>query len=305
MDQPTLSESKQTHASDMESEKLVRETQKLDLEIVNLRKKNNWESFSPLIPLVASAVTVIGLLIGLYQFRSGQRLLQENALRAERQNRTTTFQNQLREDVDQIFAFPREKSLTLSRTAFLIEDLHTILDSNVDEQTKMRQQLDPNYERNISQNLAYLITYDTDFIKNARDVGFAAVALEHWKDYGVYMKTDLIKLNLVLYQYTRALRYLRDSSPRYFEDMTVDQESGEYVVQPKYEKQKDEEERYQRFLDIRDGFVDHLRLIADDTSSEAREISGRNEKEFEGALCNPALSKAIFANRFSGEPCQP
>lgn len=279
------------------------QAEKLELEIMNLRKKNKWESFSPFIPLFASAVTVVGLLIGLYQFRASQRLLQENAIRAERQNRITAFQNQLREDVDQIFGFPQNKSLTLSRTTFLIEDVNTILDSNVGERTMMVSELPPSYRSTIAQNLAYLITYDCDFIKNPRDVGFAGVALEHWKEYGAYMKGDLTKLNLVLYQYIRTLRHLRDQSPGYFEEMTVDPESGDYAVQPKYEKQAGEEERYQRFLDIRDGFVDHMKLIADDARPEAREISDRNRREFEAALCNPAISRLIFGDKFSNEPC--
>lgn len=270
----------------------AREAEKTDLEIQSLRKKakRDWIRTATLL------VAALGLLFGVYQFIIAQQT--ETALReAEEKLR---FQSQLRSDVDEILRFPKEK--TVSRIAFLLEDLSTTLNSKASNGHVVSEMF-PDYRRSFTKQLVYLISYDSDFIWGRKETELADIALSQWNDYGTFLKEDLVKLNAILYNHVRALRYLRDHNPGYFQNMTYESETDSYVVSPSYEQQDSEEERYQHFLDIRDSFLDHLKLIADDQRPDAKEIRERSRREFEGALCNPRVSEQVFGKDFSNQPC--
>src|SRR6267143_4843712 len=81
---------------------VARETEKLDLEIESLRKKNRRD----IIRLITIIVTVAGLFLGLIQF-----LVEQHKDRIAREaDQRLRFQNQMRNDVDEILAFPKNKT---------------------------------------------------------------------------------------------------------------------------------------------------------------------------------------------------
>lgn len=270
----------------------TKEREKLDLEIESLRKKNRRD----FIRLITTIVAVTGLLLGVAKFLLDQQ--KERTARAADQR--LRFQNQMRNDVDEILKFPKDK--IVSRVAFLLEDLSITLDSRLPNGRSVSSEF-PHYKRDSTKKMFYLINYDSDYPWDRKDVDLASVVLEHWPDYGAFLKEDLTKLNSVLYNHIRALRYLRDYNPGYFESMKYHEKTDEYEVGPKYEKQKGEEGRFQHFEDIRDGFLEHLRLIANDSRPEAKEMTESNRQQFEGALCNRKIAKQIFGAKFSNEPC--
>lgn len=105
----------QDSLSPLQKKKLQSEIAKLELEKENLQKKNKWESKAPLIPILASIVTLTGLYIGFLQFQSQKSFQQKKTDAEERQQRVLKLQDQMRNDGNEISRFTRDPSQTLSR----------------------------------------------------------------------------------------------------------------------------------------------------------------------------------------------
>jgi len=71
-----------------------------------------------------------------------------------------------------------------------------------------------------------------------------------------------------------------------------------------YEKQESEEQRFGHFLDIRDGFDAHIKLITVDSNPAGKKLRELRLREFQAALCNRAISTAILGVYFSDEGCE-
>jgi hypothetical protein len=279
----------------------IQERQKLELEIKELKWKAKWWSQ----PITA---TVLGVLVGLggfivaaYQFESQTTNEQQRDRQSRVVDQHIRFQNQIRNDVDEILRFPRNQNETVSRVLFLIKDIETVMKSQDGEHQKVAD-LFPGYERRLTESLVFVVRDDCDFTKNLRDLEFATILVRYWDDYSAYLKEDADKLDYILYKYVQALEYLRKQNPGYFEDMVFD--GKDYEVSPKYLGRKGEPILFSHFLDIKEGFELHLDILNKGTLSE--DEKKRKEsilRKFQAALCNRAISRDFLDTYFPDEPC--
>ena len=286
-----------------QEEKVSLEVRKLREEIKSLQKKNRWETIAQLMPIMATILGVAGLFLTVFQFES-QRASEQRKDRVTREvDQRAKFQNQIRTDIDEVLKFTRDEKQTVSRVAFLLEDIKTVMGSYVNESQKVAD-IFPGYERRLTESLLLLVRDDCDFTKNPRDVGLANVVLGRWDDYSNYLREEPGKLHYILYAYTRALQSLRDQNPGYFENMRLDKERNVYIVSREYERQTNEPILYNRFIDIADGFKKHLELLGKGSlSEEAERIKGNSIRAFQAALCNRTITEHILGTSFPGEPC--
>jgi hypothetical protein len=287
-----------------------RQVDKLNLEINGLRTHNRWAPYLQFIPLLTALVAAAGFIWGVQKFQKEQATQQEQTIKEQQRDRTSReleyrirLHNQIRTDIDDVLRFTHDKDQTPSRVSFLLEDLSAIMATPINEKEKAADVF-AQYKLSFTGNLVDLIAEDVDFMRSPQDVRVAALALEKWDDYGSYLKGHLRRLNFLLYKYIRALRYLRDKNPLYFEEMKYDEKTDEYLIPPSYEKKEGEEQLFEHFSDLRDGFKDHIKLIATDSSTEAQAIRNRNLRQFQAALCNPTISKHILNEYFPEEPCE-
>jgi hypothetical protein len=284
-----------------------RQVAKLNLEIESLRKKNKWESWSPLIPLFASGVTVIALVLGFLEFQSQQDQQQNKLISEQQQDRTTRLQNQLRSDVDEILG-PQDKSQTVSRVSFLLEDINIVMASPIKDKDKDRVFSDvfQSYKRTFTESLVDRIVNDADFVKNPKDVIFATKTAEHWEDYRNYLKETphLAKLDHILNRYVLALLSLRQTNASYMNGLDYDENQSAYIPPNEPEKKDREENLFQQFIQIQNGFTEHLELTKDDSRPEAQRIRQLNLRDFEVALCNRKIAQHILGPDFADKPCQ-
>jgi hypothetical protein len=236
------------------------EEEKLKLEIVELRKKNKWWAQPIFATGVGVIVGVLGLFLTVVQFESQRTSEQDRTIIEQQRDRTIRFQNQIRADIDEILRFTRDQTQTVSRVSFLLEDIKTVMQSQVNDKQKVSD-LFPGYERRLSESLVFLVRDDCDFTRNPRDVELANMVVGRWYDYSAYLKEDPEKFDYILYEYIRALEYLRQQNPGYFDDMSLSEEKTDYIVTPRYQRQKNESILYSHFLDIVDGVQDAHRDI--------------------------------------------
>jgi hypothetical protein len=282
---------------------------KLNLEIDDLGRRTQWERrVARYVPPVTVAIGVISLLVGLYQFRTQQWTQHEQDLREREKDRIAralerriSFQNQIRADLDRLLQFAPDEKQTVSTASFLLLDIKTILGSKVDEKQTMME-IFCDYERNVTVNLVTGIKYDCDFSRSARDVRFATAVFDNWDDYQTYLRSDLDSLERLLYMYIRAIRRLHDDNPGYFQDMEYDDKTGGYRVSKSFEKQADEEHRFQHFLAIAKGFTKHVQLL-DENCDEAKTLKDLVLKNFQSALCNQSVSTGILKTYFPDQEC--
>lgn len=303
-DKPETMEKSDKHLASPQDLLSLRQMDKLDIEIENLRNKNKRiESFSPLFPLVTSLVTVVAIAIGFLQFQSQQRLLQEKTITEQQHERTTRFQNQLRSDVDEISRFTQDKSQTLSRASFLLDDMNILIDSTSTITDEQSSKAFRSYERTVTKVLVEQIVNDADFMKSPKDVSFATTVSKNWSDYRSYLreKEQLDTLNSILYRYVRALRYLRERNPSYFKDVSYDNDTERYSLSTTSEKSEGEETLFQHFVHILEGFKEHLNLISADP--KAQKIKQQKIRDFGDALCIDSVARHLLATDFTPRPC--
>jgi hypothetical protein len=282
---------------------IEKQGEKLDLEIKSLRKKNRWEPVAQLMPIIATLLGIAGFFFTVVQFQS-QRSDEQQKDRISREvEQRSRFQNQIRTDIDEILRSAHDERQTVSSVAFLLEDMKTVLKSNVNESRKVSD-VYPEYERSLTKSLVILVRDDYDFTKNPRDVDLANIIIYRWDDYSKYLEGESPKLNYILYEYTRALQSLRDQNPGYLEGLKLNEERTRYIPSPKYDRKRNGYVLYNHFISIVDGFKRHIEILGtENLSEEAREVKANNFRLFEAALCNRTISKYILGPDFTDQPC--
>jgi hypothetical protein len=273
---------------------------KLHLEIENLRKKNRWESLSPLIPIFASGVTVIALVIGFFEFQRQQEQLQNKIISDQTLERTTKLQAQLRGDVDELLR--QDKSQTVSRVSFLLKDIGVILTSKVQDD-KTVADLNPKYNRSITESLVAQIVNDSDFINNPKDVAFATKIAEQWPDYQIYLKendNNLQQLDRVLNRYVQALLNLRKTKETFLNGLCYDEATAGYQPTGEVGTEEVAKNLFPQFFQLQKGFMVHFEFVRNDKGTKARAIKQQNVRDFEIALCNENVAKHILGEDFGG-----
>jgi hypothetical protein len=269
---------------------VAKQVEKLTLEIEVLRKQNEWwPRFVQAAPLIVAALGLGGLAFTIYQFQSGQK--KDRSVRELDQR--SRLQNQMRTDIDQVLQFPCDRKQTVSRVSFLLRDIKTVLESQVNAKQTVVDFF-PLYERRLTESLVKLVRDDCDFQK-PRDVGLANTVIDYWDDYSSYLKTDLKKLDYILYEYIRALQALRYKNPGYLESLKLATETGGYDVPPQFEEKDGEAILYNHFIDISAGFKRHLEILGNEQLSE-EEVQLKNSaaSEFQDALSNAEISRHVL-----------
>lgn|GEM_PF-2750409 len=283
------------------------ELAKLKLEIESLKKKNRWEIIAQFLPLIATTLAVAGFFLTILQFESRrtaertQAVVEQQKERLTREiDQTTRLQNQIRTDIDEILRFTRDEQQTVARVSFLLEDMKTVMESKVNEKDKVSD-IFPQYERRLTKSLVIMVRDDCDFSKNPRDVGLANIVIDRWDDYSIYLKGEPQKLDYILYEYIRALESLRDQNPGYLEGMQLD---DGFKPSREYAKEKTEPILYNHFIDILDGFREHIALLGtDNLSEEAGKLKKKHLDKLQSALRNQTISNYIICTYFPEQPC--
>jgi hypothetical protein len=296
-------------AQEKQKSDLARE--KLEMELKELRWKIKWWTQ----PITATALGVVlgglGLYLTFLQFESSRTAEQDrisNEQQRDRQSRVVDrqirFQTQIRSDIDEILRFPRDQSETISRVVFLLGDVETMMQSQDSENRNVTDPF-PRYEkRRFTESLVFVVRDDCDFTRNLRDLEFANIVVTYWNDYSTYLKEDADKLDYILYKYVQTLEYLRKQNPGYFEEMRLSKGKEDYVVSPKYLGRTGEPVLFSHFLDIKDGFESHMKILSNGTLSDDEKRRKESVlKKFQAALCNRAISEDFLGVYFPDEPC--
>lgn len=272
--------------------------QKLRLEIINLGKKNKRQ----FMPAITALISVSGLLVSVLLFGSQQAAEQEKNRTARELERSTALQNQMRSDTDEVLRFTGDPKLSVSRVAFLLSDIQTVLDSPVNE--KQLAVAFPKYKETLTRSLAVLVKDDCDFSAHPRDVELANAVATYWSEYSVYLSKEsktFAKLDYILYKYERALQTLEGQNSGYLKSIHLDKDGLE--PGPKYARRKDEHAVYSYFLYIADGFKKHLAILKD-IGKDGEQLKQTHLEEFEGYLCNRAVSQYLLGRDFIEAPCK-
>lgn len=286
--------SKSENLSDSHSEA---ELEKLNLEIESLRYKNKWEHrITVYIPLVSTLLAIGGLLFGIYQFQSQQRLQQDKTIAEQQKDRAAKeteqafrIQDQIRTDVDQLLQFTSNKEITISRVIFILNDLKLLLDYSADEQHTIPKKLQEQ-KRGITKNLVKTLEYDCDF-NNPRDVEFALSIIENWDDYLEYLKSDIDTVQIFVEKYIWALQKLHAKNPEFIESLEYDEENSDFYY-------KGDLSFFYEFDKLENCFKKHLDLIEHKPTLKTKYI-----RSFQAATCNPTLTKQLFEGNFSDVDC--
>ena len=271
--------------------------EKLRLEVESLRNKNQWqERVAQFIPLITVFLAVAGFIFGIWQFQRQQSSQQEKLVSEQQKDRasqdldrTLRIQNQIRTDTEQLLRFTNDPTQTLSRVAFLLDDLKVLAHQPVGD-SQEGSQIILNSRETVTSSLIKMIHYDCDFLKNPRDVYFATTVFDHWPDYSKHLGQNLSELDFVLYKYVRALRDLHDKNPKYFEKLVYDSSSDRYIVNS---ESFGEEHQFQHYGDTVIGFMKHLSILP------SSDLMKKHIQDFKTALRNPQLTEQLFSKYLS------
>ncbi|HEV7744716.1 MAG TPA: hypothetical protein VGO56_06950 [Pyrinomonadaceae bacterium] len=258
----------QALAASRQAAKLELEIKKLNLETENLQKKNKWEPYSPLIPIFASFVTVLTLVIGFWQFQRTQSAQQEKARDDQKQERIKRFESRLRADVDELSRFSQDKNQTPSRLSVLLDDWNIIRVSTTTGD--LSPEVFEGYERTLTRAFVRQIVEGLDLL-NQKDATFATTIAKNWDGYHNYLQQyeQQPTLDKILNNYTVALRYLRDKNPKYFDTFRYDKNARKYF-EPANFQQPEGQDLLQHYLQLLDGFKANLDLLVDPRSQETK-----------------------------------
>lgn len=268
---------------------------KLTLEIQRLEGKGKpGESLKQWTPLISVLIAVGGFLFGIYQFQSQQKTQQTQTIeeqQKDRRNRAVDqrirIQSQIRADLEQLLQFPRDRQQTISKAVFLLEDLKSQLRINVDE-AQDNADATANNKRMITVSLVETVEDDCNFTE-PRDVDFATIVVENWDDYEQYLKEEPEKLEFILGKYIEALEHIYSISPAVVRTAEYNPATRTYA----YQGGSKAAELSGHFQNTISGFRLHLALLPDE-SKKAPFM-----KEFQAALCNPALTEQVLGVKFN------
>lgn len=284
------------------------ETQKLKLEVIQLRKQARWQ----LTPVITALISVAGLLVSVLLFGSQQASEEEKNRVARELERRATLQNQISSATDEILRFPSDPKLTISRVAFLLANIQSMLDSPVsptslDSQDSPARKLAdvlPDFEKHLTRSLVILVRDECDLDRNARDAGVARAISQYWPGYSDYLlKKPMEELNWILWKYTKALDKFQHQNPGYLESFVP----TEHSIEPgaRYKGLPDEDLRWGHLVDLSDGFKEHLKIICDETlKADVVALRQGRFEEFQTALSNPIVSKFLLKGKTDKQFCE-
>lgn len=295
--------------------KLSLEVEKLGLENKNLQKQSRW--LTQFIPLATVLVGALGLVVTIREVQSGE----QNAQAARHREETSRVENQIRADKEEVLKFGNDKTQTLSRASMLLATLNSNFDRlyALQDAAAQKRLFTVSLDAVISKELDFekspkvtpnrrkpdtKIANDADFEKGLRDVAFPATVLKQWPDYEKYLRENPEALKSVLLKYVAALKHLALTNPAYLRNMEYFPPRNQYLVAPDYVNRDKENLLYQQFLDIRNGFMKHLGLTADDKRDEVKKLKTEAVQKFEDVLCNDVIANQILGSDSTGRHCE-
>ncbi len=281
-------------------EKTELELDKLELECTNLRKKNTWEGVAPVISVVTVLLTVIGGLFAFYSWINEQELQRK----AQEQERAARYQTQINSDLGELSRFTQDKSITLSRVSFLLNDIAKVI-AIASKDAPISAQFQDS-ERTVTTTLIEQVRRDTNFIESSRDVSYVLNIAKQWKDYKEYVTKDeqLNVLDGIIYQHVRAVRDLRDKNKEYIDKLKFDLRAEQFNPPKKAEQTKGEEALFQHYTQLLEGFKVHLSFLPD--NSKANGIKQRQIWAFGQAVCKEDVARFYVGTKdFIPTSCKP
>lgn len=153
---------------EQDGRKAEAELEKLNLEIRALKGQNPWvENFVRIVPVVTTMIAVLGLGFTIWQ-----------ALNAQRQERISKIQSQIRADKEQILEFVTDDKISSVRVAFLIDDLKSLI----------RQLSDNEAETKVVTEQLMRVVWELPF-DHRRDFDFDVSASRRWNDFRQFWKS--------------------------------------------------------------------------------------------------------------------
>jgi hypothetical protein len=288
------------------------QVKKSKLEIIDLWKKTRWFAT----PTITALISVAGLVISVIVFGSQQRSEQDKNRLARDLERRTSLQNQIRGDTEEILRFTGDPKLSVSRAAFLLSDIQTVLNSPINDDQKLVDVLPAykegpddkdvmGYKESLTRSLVTLVRDDCDFVRHARDVELANAVVAYWPDYSTYLTKDpnLERLDYILWEYTQALQSVRDQNPGYLRSFYLNKDKE---LDTEYGKRRNEHLLYNHLIDIADGFKMHLRILCKEGLGDIAQQKGKIRlKEFETGLLNPIVSDELIKKEINRDTCKP
>jgi hypothetical protein len=282
--------------------------QKLKLEIIELQKRTRWQ----LTPVITALISVAGLVVSVILFGSQQAAEQEKNRIARELERRTALQNQISSEIDEILRFPGDPKVTISRVAFLLADIQSMLDSpitpiSVDPKENPPAKLAdvlPKYDDHLTRSLVFLVRDECDLSRKARDASVARAVSQYWTRYADYLAPKPMEaLNYILWKYTKALGKFHDENPGYLESFAKTQ----FAIEPgaRYQRQPNEDLRYGHLVDLSDGFKEHLKILCKEPQAQdAKDLRKGRFEEFQINLSNPIVSDFLLKAKNDNEFCE-
>jgi hypothetical protein len=265
--------------------------EKLLIEIQNLKKKNKWDNIvASYTPLISVLIAVGGFLFGIYQFQKQQRIYQNQMINEQQKDRLTEevsqkikIQDQIRTDIEQLLQFTTDKNQTVSKALFLLEDLRTILKTDLPGESG-RPDAFLAEKRQVTVTLIYMIQSDCDFDQQ-RDVQFALTVISEWSDYQQYLKENPNTLAYLLRKHTDALEHLYDSAPLFFSQ--VERRAGAFAYPARGMATLSTQITHFERLFL--SFKRHWDLL-----EEQSQLSTDYLGKFQAAICNSTFTRQEF-----------
>lgn len=184
----------------LEAEKLALEVQKLRLDIQDRHNKFPLASkFEKYIPLITTAIAIIGLCFSVVQYATSRSL-----------DRAKDRQQRIRANVDAILKASMDDNLALSNTLYLITELDAL--TRGDDQARLQV-------TNLFYEMIVYDFHDESKLSYAR-VRFENLINDNWPEYRKILAGESHINERLIDRYTRALAKLRESnqpSPDYEE----------------------------------------------------------------------------------------
>lgn len=273
------------------------ELKKKMLEIEDLKYRAKWYSkITAYIPIVSVILAVGGFLFGIYQFQKQQETQQNQARIAQQKEQITReldqrikIQDQIRTDLEQLLRFTIDKEQTLSRIAFLIEDMKAYLSI---EEAGIQQETNSlvTNRRTITKSLVRSVVDDCDF-SQSRDAGFVFLLLTDWDDYKEYIKEYQDAVRFILTKYSQALENVYKSDIKVISQAEFNNEKKTYYYRKGFGRLG--LSKIIHFQDLVTGFREHFALISNIKDKE------KSIEKFQQAINNPMLTKQLFGMSFN------
>lgn len=263
--------------------------EKLKLEIRDLKKKSVWrDTLLQLVPALTILGTVIGFGFTVYQFYHDQQKARATA-QADQKIR---IQSQIRTDLDQLVQFPTDKSHTIARVVFLLQDLANA-QGLAELQRKNAGESDTSGEerRRTSQVFGKMILYDIQY-NEKRDVDFANTILTNWEDFKPYLVQTAPgdppepRVQIILIRYLDALNGLHSKFPAYLAGTQLDATKGSFNPPQGLDNgATPSRDQFRHFENLINSFPLYLNLLS------VPDMKNNFIKQFQAAICNRTLTQ--------------